>query len=143
MTKTLYALGVIFLLLGIGLFGNWARHTKIFADATTHQPERFTELYFANPNALPIVARARQLIPVKFVIHNLEAKDMQYTYRIDFLDSQGGTVELGQHQLSLAKGKIANVAATITLPALTGRGEVRVQLVNQLESIDFWTEVAS
>lgn len=141
MAKILYALVAIFLFIGIAVFLNWARNTQTFVNATTHQPERLTELYFTDPTTLPLVTKAGQSLSVGFTINNLEAKDMVYTYRTTFVDAQGSGTELGQHQVALPNGKTVSLRDTITVPVTTGRSELNVQLIDMPEAIHFWVDV--
>lgn len=116
-------------------------HTTAFKLATTHQPERFTELYFTRPNDLPASAKSGDRVPVAFTLHNVEAQDVMYTYQITFTDA-GGTKLLLERQLSIADGQKQPVTDYAAIPAGTGKGELSVILLhnNKSQTIHFWLE---
>jgi hypothetical protein len=136
--KRLYLLGAIVLLSGVVLLLNWARQTQPFIQATTHQPERYTELYFTDPNDLTSAVQDGQVLPVSFKIHNVEARSMTYAYKTEFTDSSGRVTVLDQRQLSLPNGSTKIITDDTTLPSFNGRGEISVVLLNQPEAIHFW-----
>jgi len=122
---------------------NWVRQTQPFIKATTHQPERFTELYFTNPNNLPTTVSSGQVVPISFTIHNVEARDMTYDYSVILTDPSGRSSLLDRQELSLANGGTKVVTDESTLPRLSGRAEISVVLQNQSEAIHFWLGSAS
>ncbi len=142
-TKSVFLLGVIMLLIGVVLAANWLGHSQLLIKATTHQPERFTELYFTNPNSLPTTAASQKSLAFSFTIRNAEARDMTYTYKAVFTAPSGQTTILDRRQLSLPAGETTRIAAATTLPNFAGRGEVSVMLLNQPEAIHFWLVGAS
>jgi hypothetical protein len=124
----------------IGLTAAWAANTPAFADATTHQPERLTELYFSDPSQLPSTIKAGKPLPVSFVVHNLEAEDMNYDY--DITVAFGSSIETFEgHKFALANGATQDLTNNIAMPSVTGRVEIGVQLIGQPETIHFWTEM--
>lgn len=116
-------------------------HTPVLAAAFTHQPERYTELYFTNPEYLPSVATFGQELPVVFVVHNVEDKAMRYTYRIVVENAHGVSVSSGSRSLPLGNGQSDRVSGDVAAPSVSGRTQVQVQLVNVAESIHYWVEV--
>jgi hypothetical protein len=142
-SKLLYLFVTAALVIGAGFFFNWTYHTKIIADAITHQPERYTELFFTDPNDLPSTAISKQQLPVQFTIHNVEARNMTYTYDIDFTSATGKVTLLSQRSLSLASTKAVAITDTEKLPKFTGRVEISVILLHQPEAIHLWLEDAS
>src|ERR1700729_1478135 len=104
-----YAIGVAVLLLGITLLIYQERHTSFVVNATTRQPQPYTELYFTQPDQLPSSVRAGQTLPVAFTVHNVEARQISYTYSIDFTPENGRTTVLRQRQLVLADGRTTNI----------------------------------
>jgi len=114
-------------------------HTHAFVLATTHQPERFSELYFVNPGALPSSAAPGQQLPVVFTVHNLEGRAFTYTYSIDFTDADG-TTSLVRQQIAIADGQTKTITQKVVVPAGSGRGEVGVALINKDMAIHFWLE---
>jgi len=133
-----WALGLgVFLVLAISFMA--ISHTRAYKLATTHQPERFTELYFTRPDALPASAAPGSRLPVAFTLHNQEAADTSYTYRITFTDPSG-TVTLGTHSLRLKSGQQQAITQNVLVPAGDTRGEITVDLVHKDQSIHFWIE---
>ena len=136
--KGLYLFGAAVLLLGGVLLLNWLRQTRPFIKATSHQPERYTELYFTNSNNLPSAAQSGRPLSVSFAIHNVEARTMTYTYETDFIAPPGQTTVLSRRQLSLSNGRTKTITEATTLPPFSGRAEITVVLLNQPEAIHFW-----
>jgi uncharacterized membrane protein len=137
--KSLYLFAVIILLVGSVIFINWAVRTKPVIAATTHQPERFTELYFTYSNNLPSSVHSGQLLPVSFTVHNAEGHTMTYVYSVKFVDSTSNqTIVFNQHQFSLPNDKVQVITDDIKLPTFNGRAEATVALINQPETIHFW-----
>jgi hypothetical protein len=141
MMKFLYTIGFLIILVIAVVLLNQARHTRAFTLATTHQPERLTELYFTHPSSLPTTGKAGQNLPVDFTIHNLEAENMSYTYRIELIDQDGNGTVLAQRQLSIKNGNAAQISDTVSLPPANGRSQVDIQLIGQPETIHFWLGV--
>src|SRR5580700_11164872 len=130
-TKILVLLGIIIITIDVVASFVLVRHTHAFVDATTHQPERYTELYFSDPDTLPANVTAAQKLPVDFTIHNVEARTTAYTYTIDFTAPTGHTTVLEQQSLTLANDQAVTIADTVQLPAFAGRGEISVQLLHE------------
>jgi hypothetical protein len=141
MRTYLYPFIGLVLLLGIILLVFYERHSSAIVDATTHQPQSYTELYFSDPNRLPAVAPADQRLPLAFTIHNVEGRDVGYSYKINFTGPNGQTTLLRQGQVTVAAGQVATVNdASVQLPAYGGRAELSVILVGHPEAIHFWIE---
>jgi len=132
-------LGII-VIAAIDFFFIWNMHSKVVTNATTHQPERYSELYFTSPSNLPSQVKAGQALPVSFTLHNVESEQYSYTYTIDFTTSSGKTTVLSRGSLTLDNNAVAHISQSEHLPTFTGRGEVSVIIANQPESIHFWVE---
>jgi uncharacterized membrane protein len=115
-------------------------HTNTFKLATTHQPDRFTELYFTNPTSLPATVKLSATVPVSFTLHNEEARTQSYTYNITFADATGTTTVLKTQEIILQNGQKQVINQDITLPTGNSRGEVSVNLLNKSQSVHFWLE---
>ncbi len=131
--------------LGLGLFlvliAGFAAisHTQAYKMATTHQPERFTELYFTRPDALPARVEPGSKLSVTFTLHNQESRDTTYVYQITFTD-QDGTVTLVTHSLQLKTNQQRAITENIVVPVGDTRGEVSVHLLHEDQSVHFWVE---
>src|SRR5277367_5266167 len=96
---TLFAIVLIIAAIVVGVYH--VRNTKAFVDATTHQPERYTELYFSSPTSIPVNVVSGKQLPVSFTIHNVEARNMSYTYDVSFMTSTGKVLVNKQQGLNL------------------------------------------
>jgi hypothetical protein len=131
-------IGVV--LLGVGLYH--LRYSRLFIDATTHQPERYTELYFSAPAKLPTDIPHSGMLPVAFTVHNVEARNTSYSYQISLLTPAGQTVVQKEQDLNLKSSESKTLVTQLPIPAeYRGRGEVQVTLRNLNQSIHFWVEV--
>ncbi|HSW81073.1 MAG TPA: hypothetical protein VLG40_01635 [Candidatus Saccharimonas sp.] len=108
--------------------------------ATTRQPERLTELFFADPTHIPSKVVEDQQLTVSFVIHNLEAQNKTYPYKITFTDTHGAVTPLIDGSVTLANTAARTVTKQITVPSGDGRGEISVELPTKQQSIHFWVE---
>lgn len=141
--KVFLYLVVLVLVVGSTLFVFHSQHSKLFAEATTHQPEKFTELYFTNPNNLPSLVKSGQKLPLNFSVHNIEGTNMTYDYQVSVIYATGKPVIFNEQELYLANGNTANVIYNIKIPVRKGKIEVDIQLVNQPDAIHMWMEVTS
>jgi len=66
----------------IGLVAQSSVIQKSIAWSAPQQADPFTELYFEAPQTLPNVATAFHVYSFKFVVHNLENKNMHYQYEV-------------------------------------------------------------
>jgi uncharacterized membrane protein len=110
------------------------------ASALTRQPERFTELYFAEPSKIPNKATAGQKFPVSFAIHNLEGRDMSYAYVITFTDDKVMATTLADNTVIISDGQLQTLTHDVGVPEGTGRGQLTVQLTNPGQAVRFWLE---
>jgi len=120
------------------------RHSTLFVDATTHQPERYTELYFSNSSSIPVHVSRNTSLPVSFVIHNVEARSMTYTYTISLVTSSGKTLSQKRRSFSLPSTQSKTVGLSISVPKnYVGKAEVQIMLENlNNQSIHFWVNVS-
>jgi hypothetical protein len=141
--KRIYLLCAVVLVLAIGMLLNWVMQTQTYIKATSHQPEAYTELYFTDPNSLPSSAQNGQTVPVNFTVHNVESRNMLYTYNIELTTPTGQTTIVSHEQFAVARGDTLNIVSDATLPSSAGRDEVNVVLVGMPESIHYWVEAVS
>lgn len=102
----------------------------------THQPEPLTELYFTDPQKVPVTYQAWLPETFNFTIHNLENKDITYYYRI-YTDTNTG---FPLQTVKVLNGQYKDIAASIKLDAkdFGQTSEVIVELTDQQQSIHFW-----
>ena len=103
---------------------------------TKGQTETFTELYFEDSAHLPSAFVPNHPYFFQFTLHNLEGKDMEYSYEV--------YIKAGQNKQIFDKGTIfvkendyktiqENFAAASNLP----KSEIAVELINKNQQIDF------
>jgi hypothetical protein len=103
------------------------------------QPERLTELYFADSAQLPSAYTPATPQHVSFTVHNLEYQTMTYHYSVTAqADGSSTTTPITSSNLQLAQNQSATTPLTVTLPNLGSRVKVSVSLTNVNESIDYW-----
>ena len=103
------------------------------------QPERLTELFYANSTALPTTYTPHQPQSFSFTTHNLEYQDITYQYTVT-AQAEGSltTMPISSGSFNLDQDQSATTPITITLPDLGPRAKVSVNLLNVNESIDYW-----
>lgn len=114
----------------------WASHTHAFKLATSHQPERFTELYFTDPNKLPARIDSSKTYKQTFAVVNHEASSMTYTYHIEVSGITGKHVYPTQ-QIAVGSGQKVSVPFTYEALAPKTDQTVAVVLVSKNQSIHF------
>ena len=138
--KLVVSLVIIFTILLVGvLLYRFATHSPAIANdvklATSYQPETFTELYFDNHMVLPTVIDGGKIYGFSFTVHNVEAKDMEYSY-IVYLQSDFQKVLLDQGNFTLKNDGIKTIQETFG-PLKNIKMKVTVVLVNKNQQIDF------
>ena len=136
------ALVAIVIIVTLVIGGYHFRNSKVFVDATTHQPERYTELYFNNPTHLPTAIGIGQQLSVGFVTHNLEARSMTYPYTLALMTDNGKILVEKQADFTLPSGNTKTTTNTISVPiSYQGKAEVQVAFTKLNQSIDYWIEI--
>ena len=133
--------------------------------ATTRKPETLTELYFENHLNLPKYIKGSEQYKFTFTIHNLENKDMDYSYIIykeipnQKITIGGGKVEgenkgytysifkdiasqkttLEEGKVSIKKDEYKSIEKTIG-PLENLRTDIVVELVDMNQHISFWMD---
>ena len=113
---------------------------KVVALATTHQPERLTELYFRNYNAIPKHVTAGTTFSIPFSVVNHEARAMVYHYQI-WQNVNGLSTLLSDGTVSLEDGQTgqAEVKFSPVRPGTTYQIAIKLLLVNQEISVRLQT----
>ena len=107
--------------------------------ATTVKPETFTELYFENHLSLPSTIIYGEDNKFKFTLHNLENKDMNYTYEV-YINLNGEKQIIDQSSVFVKSGEYKTIDEDFTISLPTARVEVIANLINKNQQIDFWIE---
>jgi len=132
---------IVIILLGLLFNTHKFSTTHALKLATTHQPERLTELYFSNPQSLPTQYTQGKSLPVAFTIHNAEYQSMIYSYTITAVSSDGNQSQtLVINKVDMGDNQTMTIANSIVPTLLSPRISINVLLVNKNQSIHFWVE---
>lgn len=140
-TKFLYFIAKISLagiLIGLAIYGicyAWS------VGASKAEPETVTELYFEDYLHLPSKVIPKHRYFFQFTLHNMENKDMEYSYEVYadvgqgkfFTVFDGGTVFVKNNQYKTIQEEFTTTSA---FP----RSEIVVNVINKHQQIDFWVE---
>lgn len=127
----------VLLVLSIVAIAAYPHYSHALNLATTHRPERLTELYFPLDKPLPTTYTPGQKLTVHFAIHNLEHQDTTYPFQIALVT--GTRVDIAYtHSVTVRDNQTATVNAPITIPLTANRIAVNVKLVNVQQSVHFW-----
>ncbi|MBE3088677.1 MAG: hypothetical protein IMZ41_00175 [Actinobacteria bacterium] len=108
--------------------------------ATTVKPETFTELYFENHLSLPKKVTLFKENNFKFIIHNLEDKDIEYALEV-FIDTGGEKYVVDKKTILIKKNEYKTITEDFIVTIPSQRAKVVVNLINKNQQIDFWIEV--
>ena len=104
--------------------------------ATTHQPERFTELYFSHPQSLPTNVTTGKPVTVVYHITNQEAATTIYRPQVT-LTENGHSRLISQAYLVLAAGQGSDLTVTFTTTLPHAQLEFVISLPDQQQTIQF------
>jgi hypothetical protein len=107
-----------------------------FSLATSHQPERYSELYFTNSTHLPFSVPLGQTKAFDFRIVNHEASKTTYTYLV-LLEVDGVSTQIERGTVTLEDGRSADVTVPYTPPRPNISAQITVQLIDRAEQIAF------
>lgn len=130
--------------IALGFFGYVYKDTIV--QAFQKKSENFTELYFENYTSLPTKLPAPTPIQhikqtaidysFAFTIHNLENKNMHYTYEVYKL-AAGKTI-LDRQTVEIKNGERKTVTETFSMPLIYPSTHVVVSLPDKNQHIAFW-----
>ncbi|HEU4966139.1 MAG TPA: DUF1616 domain-containing protein [Candidatus Saccharimonadales bacterium] len=121
------------IVLGTNLFRSSI--TEAWSLATSHQPERYTELYFDNPAQLPSYAPAGKSQKVPFTIVNHEAATRTYTYTVQ---TTIGTVTTSRTvTVTLRNGQAATDTVRFAIPLPNEQAHTTITLLGTNQSLTF------
>jgi hypothetical protein len=130
-------LGVFIGLAIFGIFYAWSWSIS----TGKAQPETFTELSFEDNLHLPSEVIPRHPYFFQFTLHNVEGKDMEYSYEV--------YVEVGQDRLIFDKGTVfvnendyKTIQERFATASVLPKSEIVVDLINKNQQIDFWIDGA-
>ena len=118
-----------------GIFYSWshlAGHAK---------PETFTELYFEDHLHLPSTVISRHSYSFAFTLHNLESKDMEYSYEVSADIRQDKLlISFDKGTVFVKKDAYKTIREEFTPAKAFPRSEIVVYVINKKQMIDFWVE---
>jgi hypothetical protein len=105
------------------------------------EPERFTELAFADPHELPDIVAGPLETELAFEIHNQEGEERSYRWVAEF-EAGDRVSRLAAGSATVADGAGTLVRRPVTLPcgADVGTGTVAVRLARPAREISFDVE---
>lgn len=104
--------------------------------ATTHQAERYSELYFDKHRSLPSTAPVGTPRSVAFTIVNHEATTVTYHYVVS-MTIAGTVTTLQEGNVQLKDGAAANTSVSFSVPKPDSSAMISVALVGRSEQIVF------
>jgi hypothetical protein len=104
------------------------------------QPERYTELFFDQPQQLPSVWPAKP-VAFAFHLHNVEGRTTTYNFVVLETTAAGTQSMVKSGQLTLASNGAQDVPVQLAVPVAKTRTEVTVVLPDQQQQIHFWIGV--
>lgn len=117
------------------LYKNRVVVVKTFSSALHVQPESFTELYFQNNETIlskPKTILNYDAVPYTFAftIHNMENKDMHYSYEVSMVGEANKILD--KQTISLKNGQSKTIAETFVLPnAILTKTKITVAILNK------------
>ena len=94
------------------------------------QPERTTELFFANPEKLPRVVTPGQPFPIECTVRSREAASTSYSYAVEQVASPSTTLAKGTIQLAPHKQSTEKV--NVTVPSIQGMNMIRIKVTYKI-----------
>lgn len=109
---------------------------RTIQNATSHQPENFTELYFADYKSLPKLLKVGKSYPVAFTIANHESKKFTYTYQTE-LTGHGTKVVSKPLTVSVDNGQAVRRTAHIFAMQPNDHVELVIRVLNKNLTIHY------
>ena len=111
---------------------------EAIALATTKKAETFTELYFENHISLPKIIKRYEFYNFTFTLHNLEQRDMEYSYVI-YVQRDNEKIILNKGKAYVKSDEYKSVREDFG-PLKNLRSKIVVEIINKNQSIHFWIE---
>lgn len=130
---------IVFIALGVFLLSTIPSVRTSWAEATTVQPETFTELFFENHLNLPSVIKPNQPYYFEFTIHNMENKTMTYPYEV-YLQYGSLKMPISHNTVTLKDNDYETIQEGFSINDPIFKSEIVVNLTNKNQQIDFWIQ---
>ncbi|HSW96455.1 MAG TPA: hypothetical protein VLF89_01380 [Candidatus Saccharimonadales bacterium] len=112
-------------------------YPELYAWNIIPKPESFTELYFENHENLPFEILPQQNYTFAFTIHNLEYKNMNYSYDV-YLVTNNKKVSLQKGNISLHQNQKQTIPVQFSTASALPKSKIIVDLPRKNQAIDFW-----
>ena len=120
---------IVLVIGGIGYANRQVVYDQLYSWKLIPRPERLTELYFTDHQALPALYHPDSQVPVAFTVHNLESRVTTYTYHIQQQNvDQSASRELAAGTFTLGHDATQAVIQHIALADMGERSRVLVVL---------------
>lgn len=132
---------IALILIGTAAVEHQAVYNQLYSWKLIPRPERLTELYFTDPQALPTTYVPGQEQTVAFTVHNIEYRPTTYTYTVQQV-SNGTT---GQPLATGVFRLIQNQTKQITVPVMlaSSSAQSKVQITLAYNGIEFGHDTPS
>ena len=134
-----FLLFIFALAFGSIIFAGPSRLSQAIALASTHQPEKFTELYFIDQLHLPILVKPKVENNFSFRIINHEGTTTDYSY-IVYQQTQQGEIVMSHGEVSLQAEKSAQIKSGFKIDNSNTRADIVVSINNGTQKIYFRTQ---
>ena len=104
--------------------------------ATSHLPEGYTQLNFANQSSLPQHANIKVATPFSFEVTNYEGRPRSYEYLVT-ATAATGTKVIASGNVSLQNGSMTKQTVYFTIPASNSSLKLTVSLSDSGQQINF------
>jgi hypothetical protein len=117
------------------VLGNSNSITAALTQASSHQPEKYTSLYFEDPGHLPSYAATGIVHTIYFHIVDHEQQARTYTYQIAMVIAGSSSVQSAAIQV--ANGQNVRQLLRFTIPKPNSSATIMVTLVGSSEQLLF------
>lgn len=144
---SLFIIGVIiFLLTSLFIYQN----RQAILNITSPKSEPFTELYFQNITNLPVknIIQANKFLnlvnspPIsysfQFTIHNLENKNMNYSYEVYSIGNEKTSIDV--RNVFIKSNDKKTISEIFSLSKIYPKTKIVINLINKNQQIAFWME---
>ena len=138
--KPIIRIGLLLLVVCLGFFllvkyVPSVKETLILA--TTVKSETFTELYFEEHLSLPNKVTLFKENNFKFTIHNLESKDMEYSYEV-YIEVDREEQMIDKNSVLIKNNEYKTITEDFTIIVPKQRVKIVVNLIGKNQQIHFW-----
>jgi len=110
--------------------------TQVVVQSVPTQPKKVTELYFNSSPPLPLRLASNQTINFAFTVHDLEKKDIAYSYEA-YMEEDGKVIQINNGQFSLKQNEYKVITESYTPATPVGQARIFVKLTNKKGYIYF------